>query len=172
MDESRPAHPATRATLDAIRAATAALSASDLQRRRPGKWSIAEILDHLDKTYSGTAYILARCAEQGVPKGGRPTLKNRFEAWLVTGLGYFPTGVQSPEVARPSSDPAPGVLERMTASLSAFDAAASRAEQRLGGRAKVANHPILGPFTVHQWRRFHFLHTRHHMRQIRALGAI
>jgi hypothetical protein len=162
-------HPAASATLEALRAASASLSSADLQRREPGKWSVEQIYDHLEKPYSSTAYILGRCAEQGVAKGGRPTLKNRIQAFVVTSLGYFPTGVASPEVAIPAASPAPGAVERAVAALLTFDRAAAAAEARLGPRARVANHPIMGPFTVNQWRRFHLFHTRHHMKQVRAI---
>ena len=170
MDASPSPHAVTVATLESIRRATAHLSAADLPRRRPGKWSIAQILEHLEKTYTSTAHILGRCADLGVAKGGVPTLKNRFQAWIVVGLGFFPTGVKTPDVAMPADAPEPGGLDRAIAALRAFDAAAWRSEDRLGARAKVANHPILGPFTVEQWRRFHLFHTRHHVKQIRALG--
>jgi hypothetical protein len=36
-----------------------------------------------------------------------------------------------------------------------------------GSRTPVLNHPIMGPFSVNDWRRFHWVHTRHHLRQIR-----
>jgi hypothetical protein len=30
----------------------------------------------------------------------------------------------------------------------------------------MLDHPILGPLTVDQWRKFHVVHTEHHVRQI------
>jgi hypothetical protein len=48
------------------------------------------------------------------------------------------------------------------------DIAAAGAEQRFGARTKLANHPLLGAFTAHEWRRFHLVHTRHHVKQITA----
>ena len=56
--------------------------------------------------------------------------------------------------------------------LQELDAAAARCAERFGAGVRVANHPILGGFTVGQWRRFHWVHTRHHMRQILAASAV
>ena len=40
-------------------------------------------------------------------------------------------------------------------------------ERRFGVRTKILDHPILGPLTAEQWRKFHWIHGRHHARQIR-----
>ena len=56
--------------------------------------------------------------------------------------------------------------------LMELDAAAQRCADTFGDNVRVANHPILGGFTVHQWRRFHWVHTRHHARQIRPAPAL
>jgi hypothetical protein len=37
-----------------------------------------------------------------------------------------------------------------------------------GTRRPVLNHPLMGPFSVTDWRWFHWAHTRHHLRQISA----
>ena len=50
--------------------------------------------------------------------------------------------------------------------LRELDAAAQRCADTFGANVRVADHPILGGFTVRQWRRFHWVHTRHHVRQI------
>jgi len=162
--------PVVEATADVLRAATVDLMPDDLARRRkPGRWSVAQILDHLLKTYASTAYILNRCVEQNAPKGRRPTLRERVSAWMVLDLGYFPTGVSAPAVALPSASPNPTVRDDALAALAQLDGAATAAEERFGRRAKLANHPVLGPFDARQWRQFHLVHTRHHMLQIARL---
>jgi hypothetical protein len=40
-------------------------------------------------------------------------------------------------------------------------------ECRFGSATKILDHPILGPLTAEQWRKFHWVHGRHHARQIR-----
>jgi hypothetical protein len=44
-------------------------------------------------------------------------------------------------------------------------------EERFGTRVKIMNHPILGPLTTQEFCKFHFVHTRHHMKQIENLRA-
>ncbi|MCX6546196.1 MAG: DinB family protein [Acidobacteria bacterium] len=165
-------HPILQATADALRAATVDLAPDDIGRRRqPDRWSVAQILDHLLRTYTSTAYILNRCVGQNKPKGRRPTLRERVAAWVVVDLGHFPTGSQAPAVALPSPSPAPTVRDDALAALAQLDGAAAAAEARFGRRTKLANHPILGPLDAGQWRRFHFVHTRHHMKQIARLSV-
>jgi len=49
-----------------------------------------------------------------------------------------------------------------------MDASLADAERRFGHRTRVLFHPILGPLTAQQWRRFHLVHGRHHLKQIEA----
>ncbi len=152
-----------------VAAATANLPVERMDVHRPGKWSIAQILEHLEKTFSSTAYILNRCVEQRQTKAKPATLGQRVGAWVVVDLGHFPTGRRSPDVALPTGMPAAEVMAALTASLHRLDSAATLAEAMFGSSVKLANHPVLGAFNVRQWRRFHLIHTRHHMKQIAAL---
>ena len=43
----------------------------------------------------------------------------------------------------------------------------SHLRQHFGSDVKLVNHPFLGPLTSDEWRRFHCVHGRHHLRQIR-----
>ena len=47
----------------------------------------------------------------------------------------------------------------------------AQCEERYGARVKVLDHPVLGPLTAKQWRKFHLIHGRHHVRQISRLKA-
>jgi len=49
--------------------------------------------------------------------------------------------------------------------LARLDEAAAKTRQALGA-GKMLDHPIIGALTIDQWLRFHFVHTRHHARQI------
>jgi hypothetical protein len=40
-------------------------------------------------------------------------------------------------------------------------------ERRFGTRTKIMDHLFLGPLTADEWRKFHWVHGRHHARQIR-----
>jgi len=158
--------PHLQRALDAIEATTRGLTPEAWRRAAPGQWNSAQILEHLGKAYGSTAYILDKCVTDGTPKGRQPSWRQRVYATLIVDLGYFPTGVAAPEITRPDGLAGIEALAYARETLHALDAAASRCDVRFGPRALVANHPILGGFTVRQWRRFHWSHTRHHMRQI------
>ena len=52
--------------------------------------------------------------------------------------------------------------------LVAMDSVLVDAEKRFGRTARILNHPVLGPLTAQQWRRFHQVHGRHHLKQVAA----
>jgi hypothetical protein len=80
--------------------------------------------------------------------------------------GYLPSGIQSPKMVLPVGiDPATA-LSVATENLRQMDRALADAAERFGTRSKLMNHPIIGSLSVRQWRRFHWVHTRHHVRQI------
>jgi len=159
-------HPDCEKTLVALRDGVAGMTAAQMSGRPAGKWSAGEIVDHLLKTFASTAYILERCLEQGAPKGRAVRPVERLKAFIVLDVGYFPTGIKAPAIAEPSSSPSSTVLQDGLDALARFDRAAAQAESRFGTRARLANHPVLGPFSARQWRRFHLVHTRHHMKQL------
>jgi hypothetical protein len=133
-----------------------------------GRWSIAEIVEHLDRTYTGTSKGLTRCIESGAPRVSADSLRNRARRlWVVT-LGQFPAGIEAPRHVVPSGELTLSTLgSRIGAHLTEMDDMLARAADRFGA-GPIMDHPILGPFTVQHWARFHFVHTRHHCRQIAA----
>jgi hypothetical protein len=84
----------------------------------------------------------------------------------VTGLRYMPGGRQAPAMVLPTGAAPETVLVDVQRNLAAADDAISRCEAQFGASSKIANHPILGPLTAEQWRIFHLVHGRHHMKQI------
>lgn len=149
-----------------------AVSGLDSEQRswhEPGKWCVAEILEHLYLSYSGTVKGCGRVLEAGKPLGSRPTLRNRVQALVVVGWGYMPSGRKSPEAARPRGLAAAKVFGEIQARISEMDAALTQAAVKFGSRRKVLDHPLLGPFSVTQWRKFHLVHGMHHVKQIRRL---
>jgi len=133
-----------------------------------GRWSGAEILEHLGRAYAGTASIMEKCAADGVPRGTTPSIGQRAWTALVVTAGYLPSGVRAPAVTLPQGLPDDEAEAFVRARLRDLDAAAAGCLDRFGPRTRVANHPLLGGFTVPQWCRFHWVHTRHHTRQLAA----
>jgi hypothetical protein len=48
-----------------------------------------------------------------------------------------------------------------------MDAGFEECVRKFGPGARILDHPVLGPLTAKQWRRFHLAHGQHHARQIR-----
>jgi len=150
--------------------ATRGMSVDDLARRpAEGKWCAAEILEHLCLTYSGTAKGMGRCLDAGKPLATSPTFKQRMMAAVVIGFGHMPSGRQSPKAVYPRGMPAPEAVAQMEARMTAMEEAIARCEARYGAGVKLLDHPILGPLTGREWRKFHCVHGHHHLRQIDRL---
>lgn len=152
-----------------IASAAASLSPEQLSWRRPGKWSIAEILEHLYLTYTGTSKGLLRVLEAGKPLASALTWKQRARTFVVVGLGYMPTGREAPPVARPRGIAPQKVITEIEARLAEMDEIMARCEQKFGAGIKLLDHPSLGPCSLRQWRKFHLVHGRHHIQQIHRL---
>jgi hypothetical protein len=147
--------------------ATGGDSASGLVQGPAGKWNAAQILEHLFLTYKHTNRGLTKCLEQGVPLATRTTLQHRVATFLVVNLGYLPGGRKAPERAIPRGMPPEEVQQGIGPELQKMGAGLDDCERRFGVRTKIMDHPFLGPLTANQWRRFHWVHGRHHARQIR-----
>jgi glutathione S-transferase len=158
---------ALRASLDGVTAATAG-EAPD------GKWSIAGIIDHLDLAYMGTTAAIERRLEKGTPLEPRPmTVRQRIGRLLILRLGsvLFPTGREAPKHLVPQGRRFAEVSAVIEPHLLVLDQRLKQAALAFGSRAPVANHPFLGPCSVADWRRFHWSHTRHHLKQVAARRA-
>jgi hypothetical protein len=137
-------------------------------RRDPKRWSVCEVVEHLQRAYLGTAKGFERCLEKGEPLATAVPLKKRLQAFVVINLGYFPVGREAPKHIIPTGElDLRAVLDAVRRDLARLDSAALRTREKFG-RASVVDHPILGAFSVDQWLKFHLVHTRHHEKQIRA----
>lgn len=161
-------HPHLAGCLTLILDATRDGGAECSTRRDANRWSVAEIVEHLQRAYLGTAKGFERCLEKGAPIATAPTLKQRLQSFAVVNLGYFPVGREAPKHVIPTGEvDLHTLLDAVRRDLARLDAAAVRTRGQFGG-AKVVDHPILGAFSVNQWLKFHLVHTRHHEKQIRA----
>jgi DinB superfamily len=162
-----------RADLEELRTALTeairGMSAEDLCRHPEGKWSAAEILDHLNLTYIGTVKNLERCVQAGHTRASSDRGSKRWQRWGITKLGYFPPGRKSPERVRPRNLPAEQVGAEVIQNLEQMQQVIAECEVLFGDTRPVADHPILGPLTTKEWRRFHLVHGKHHAKQILRL---
>ena len=154
-----------------IASAIAGLSAEQLRAHRPGKWCAAEVLEHLYLTYTGTVKGFQRVSEAGKPltKTAAQSWSQRGRTLLVVGLGHLPSGREAPPVTRPRGLPPDKLLAEIGPKIAEMDEIIARCEEKHGARRKLLDHPVLGPLTASQWRKFHLVHGLHHVRQIRRL---
>jgi hypothetical protein len=157
---------------DEIALAVAGWSTEQLNRHPLGKWCTAEILEHLYLTYTGTSKGFSRILESGRPQGNVPSFKQRAQAFVVVGLGYLPSGREAPPMSRPKGIDAEKVVGEITSKIAEMDSIMASCETKFGERAKVLDHPVLGPFSISQWRKFHLVHGRHHIKQILRLRTL
>ncbi len=156
--------------LHEIDSATAGLSPQQMSwHPAEGKWSACQILEHLSAAYSSTVVALRKVVDAGKPAASRASFYQWLATRVVGDLGYFPTGRQAPAWTIPQGAPPEQVSKAIRDNLQAMDAVLAEAESKFGARVKIADHPIVGPFTVTDWRKFHYRHTHHHMKQIVAL---
>ena len=162
-------HPDVQGVADAIEQAVAGMSTDQLAWCPEGKWSTANILEHLSITYGGTARAMKKVADKRASIATKPTAYQRLARFVVTGIGYLPGGRKAPQGTEPSGMKPDAVLSKIRANLAEMDAAMMAAAQHVPASQAIADHPILGPLTLRQWRRFHRVHTNHHMKQIAGL---
>jgi hypothetical protein len=136
---------------------------------REGKWSAAEILEHLYLTYTGTIKGFERCLEAGKPLARVPTLKDRMKTCVVVGLGHMPEGRKAPKNSTPRGLPRQQVRDEIVGKIAAMNAIIAQAEHKYGRDTRLLDHPILGPLRGREWRKFHWVHGMHHVRQIERL---
>ena len=165
-------HPLHEKVLKMIECATEGMNEEQLLHHESDKWSAATILEHLSMAYSGTARAMQKCAEAGKPMGDVPSAKQKVVDFVVLDLKYFPEGRKAPKQVTPTGSL--GGMEAVTSikkSLAAMDDAWQACSVRVGSAGYLANHPVLGPLKIDQWPKFHFVHSRHHMRQIDSIRS-
>jgi len=157
----------------ALSEAAAGMSAEERSWHPPEKWCVDEVLEHLYLTYTGTIRGFTRALEAGKLLAVRATLVQRARILLVVRLGYMPEGRKAPTGVVPRGLAGETLSKEIGGKIAEMDEIIGRCERELGGgkfrgRA-ILEHPILGPLTAGQWRKFHLVHGMHHVKQIRRL---
>jgi len=155
---------------NAMGAVTSGMTLDMLARRpEPDKWSLAEVLEHLYLTYTATIRGFENCLAAGKPLAGARNWKDLARTSVVVGLGYLPGGRKSPKNAEPRGIPCDRVLAELDEKIVAMDAVIAKAEEKFGSQVPLLDHPILGPLRAGQWRKFHWVHGRHHLKRLERL---
>ncbi|MGH9369271.1 MAG: DinB family protein [Thermoanaerobaculia bacterium] len=131
----------------------------------PGKWSPAEITEHVTLAVEKLHLELQ----------GEPPMKVILSPWVrlylrwmilpgILRTGRFPPGARAPREIRPSEPAAPQLeaLRRLEAAHARFEAAC--AEPSAAGR--FLTHPYFGPLPIARYHRLLARHAQHHGRQL------
>ncbi len=140
---------------------------------KPHCWSVHQIVEHLVLSMESTRIALEERLAKGRPE--RHSHRSRTE-WalqlMILSAGHMPKGVGAPEQTTPKTSlPGTGVREladRLETAIESLDATLDECRQRFG-MERVGRHFLLGPLRMDQWRRYHVLHLRHHLRQVSDL---
>ena len=155
----------------ALKAAVAGMSEEQMKWHPAGKWCAAEVLEHLYLTYTGTVKGFERVLEAGKPLATKTSLRQRLQTFVVFTFNYLPEGRKAPRTTLPKGLQPEKVRADAATQIAAMDGIIGKCEARMG-RGRLLDHPILGPLTAVQWRRFHLIHGRHHAKQIERLREL
>ncbi len=141
-------------------------------RAHPAKWTIQQIVEHLVLTYRSTANLVQKRLEKGTPTQAVPSLAQRVGQFTTMTAGYFPPGRPAPDAVCPglpaSFQTGEELARRVHDEVQSMDEALARAAALFGER-RFASHLVLGPLSAQQWSKFHLVHGKHHVRQIRRI---
>lgn len=153
----------------AIASSIGGMTREQLLWKPDDKWSIAEVLEHLYLSYTGTSKGCERGLGTGKPLVTPPTLAQRIKTFAVVTVGHYPRGIQAPPTVCPNGLSLEQVTGGIQQQISTMDGLLRDCEEKFGKNAMVLNHPVLSALTGDQWRKFHWLHGQHHVRQILEL---
>jgi len=164
LDDASAAH---RAAIDRAAADFERIAGAAWERPlRPGKWSAAEIAQHLVLSYAPAMSELA--GGPGYRRRLSP-LMTRLARWvalrgILTGK-RFPAGGKSPPEARPAGPfPAPAeAASRLRSAAASFERAICEAHRTGGGRITNA---YFGSLTAPQALQLVAMHAEHHRKQL------
>ncbi len=141
---------------------------ADWYRAPAGKWTCAQIVEHLaiSLEYSAVTFDKRRAHDSMVRRPRR--FMERLGSAVILGLGWYPQGFKAPEGTVPAANVTSAAAE------SKFRAGFTKWQELehmlLPARRfdLFVKHPRLGDLTLEEWMRFHAVHARHHAKQIKA----
>lgn len=157
---------ANRSAVDDLTRAARALPVERwYQPRAAGKWSPAQLLEHVAIAYEKSQDVIRmERAPTRIPRFLR-SITGRLFFRPILRKGMFPERSPGPKLLRPSAHPPDreAVLRRLRVAAEVFEGAAN--ERRQTGRTML-DHPFFGAVSLEDWVRFSELHTRHHVDQV------
>lgn len=124
-----------------------------------GKWTLAQICDHLARAIEGSLGLLP----QNGPVTRRAWPTRVVGKFLILRLGFVPRGVKAPSHVLPPDDVVyQEAIRHLEAAAELFERKAAEPG------ATCRKHPIFGFDDMETWRRFHLVHARHHLDFMKA----
>ncbi|HEX3436865.1 MAG TPA: DinB family protein [Pseudacidobacterium sp.] len=134
------------------------------------QWSAQQLVEHLILTYRSSSGALEERLRKGRPTKAEvtPQQQVRRERLFVTEI--FPEDTQAPERVRPgqidlSALSGVELAELLQRELESMDSLVERCHEAFG-QQPMASHWAFGPLSADEWRKFHLLHGRHHLKQL------
>jgi hypothetical protein len=158
-----------RRAWEAVESAVAGMTEEQMNWAPKGKWSGANLIEHLSLGFSVTMKGCRMVLRQGGPELLKPTWNQRWLAFRVIELGHFPMRVIAPRMVCPRGQSAEEARRGLLANLIEMDQMMSKCEERFGRSVQMLAHPYLGPLSIPQWRKFSLFHVRRHMKQLEQL---
>jgi len=165
-------HPVLKSALEPLAEQIVPLSLEEAQippTPGQGRWCAQQILEHLILSYRMTSSELCRQIKNGrVPKNRRNLLEFLLRLQTV-GLGFMPSGIPAIKSLRPVNyEPQAGaaVAARFLQTAEEMDALLVTCRKTFGIQA-CGEHPFFGIMRVDEWRRYHAVHAKHHLPQLR-----
>ena len=165
-------HPVLKSALDPLAEQVTPLTVEEAQippMPGQGRWCAQQIMEHLILSYELTSTSVSRQLKMGrVLKNRRSMLEFLLRVQTI-GLGYMPRGVPAIRAVRPvdyTPESGAAIAERFLAAAEEMDAQLVAARKKFGIQA-CGEHPLFGVMRVDEWRRYHAVHARHHMKQLR-----
>jgi hypothetical protein len=153
----------------AVEEFTAAARGVDASRwslpRAEGKWTPAQVVEHIALTYEYSRAVLNNNAPgPAAPRFLRPLVR-RFVVTPVLKSGSFKRKAKAPAMFQPSSSPdtPADLLSRLETALRTFEDDVRAAQH--AGRSTL-EHPFFGIMPVTDYLRFQAIHARHHRAQL------
>lgn len=166
-------HPVLKSALEPLAEEVATVNKEEAQivpLPGQGRWCVQQILEHLMLTYDQTISTVSYHLKSGkVPKRHRSVLE-WFLRMQTLGFGLMPQGTPAIRMFRPEeykAEDGEAIAARFLRTAEEMDQCLVQARKKFGIQA-CGVHPFYGALRVDEWRRYHVLHARHHLAQLKA----
>ncbi len=165
-------HPVLKSALEPLAEMVRPLSQEEAQvppTPGQGRWCAQQVMEHLMLSYELTSAELSKQMKSGrIPRNRRNVLEFLLRVQTI-GLGHMPSGIPAIRALRPTdyvAESGAAVAARFLEKAEEMDVLLVSCRKTFGIQA-CGEHPFFGVMRVDEWRRYHAVHAKHHMSQLR-----